>query len=262
MDLPEERIDRLFVHHGLGSYRSIRTFIRRHIIEVNGQRVTEFGYKVSSSRDKITIDGKELKLLQDVYLMMNKCQDTVCTSLQGSHKRVFDIVDEKYLHPVGLGELHTVGRLDLDTEGLLILTTNGSFSHRLTMPEYHVPKTYLVCLRNAVSDEERKEYIERCMKGLHLEAEKKAGETDVKNAVLEWVDAEEAKLEPCSMLDSVCKLTITEGKFHQVKRMFKALGNEVIFLRRIAMGNLKLDESLRPGEYREMTIEEICLLSQ
>ena len=156
-----------------------------------------------------------------------------------------------------MGALHSVGRLDIDTEGLLILTTDGKLSHRLTDPTTHIPN-----LRNAVSEEEQKHYVSLFSKGLWLEAEKKSAAFVTKPAVLHWLDNED---EYCTIYGAdftICTLTLTEGKFHQVKRMFKAVGNEVIFLKRIAMGALFLDASLHPGQWRPLKDEELrCLYS-
>ena len=175
--------------------------------------------------------------------------------------RIWVDVDPKYLHPDGLGKLHTVGRLDIDTEGLLILTTDGLFSHRLTIPESHVSKTYLVYLRDYCDEKTRAAYAETFAKGLYLEKEKHGAEFLSKPAELIWLDEEN---EYCNLVSSnakidfnICLLTISEGKFHQVKRMFAAVGNEVIFLKRISIGNLKLDSSLLPGQYRPLTDEEL-----
>ena len=170
-------------------------------------------------------------------------------------------VDPKYLHPDELGKLHTVGRLDIDTEGLLILTTDGLFSHRLTLPESHVSKTYLVYLRDYCDEKTRVAYADAFARGLYLEKEKHGSEFLSKPATIDWLDGEN---EYCNLVSSgphvdfnICLLTISEGKFHQVKRMFSAVGNEVIFLKRISIGNLKLDASLLPGQYRPLTDEEL-----
>ena len=266
-DYPPIRLDRVLIQNGYCSPRSARTLLRNHVAQVNGVRVFEGSILVSPTRDIISLDGNVLDLKNNVYLMMNKSANTVCTSLSDSHTTVFDLVDEKYKNISGLGKLHSVGRLDRDTEGLLLLTTNGSFSHSLCTPEKHVSKTYLVYLRDYVSEEKRSEYCRRLKEGIFIEAEKKAKSALTKSAHLEWLSEQEAvEQNPGSNgenhLYTACRLTITEGKFHQVKRMFAALGNEVIYLKRIALGKLSLDPSLLPGEYREMTAEELMLLME
>ena len=250
-DYPALRLDHILIHNGLGSPRSVQTLLRNHIIEVNGTRSTDGRVLVCVTKDIVKLDGEILPLKNDVYLMLNKPADTVCTSTSDSHKTVFDLIDEKYRNITGLGKLHSVGRLDADTEGFVLLTTNGNFSHRLTSPETHVTKTYLVHLRDTIDEEQKALYTEKLAHGIDIPEEKKAHAFFSNPAVLEWI--KEGK-------HCACKLTITEGKFHQVKRMFAALGNEVFYLKRLAIGKLALDTTLKCGEYRELTSEELKLL--
>lgn len=146
------------------------------------------------------------------------------------------------------GELHLVGRLDIDTEGLLLLTTDGGLTHRLISPKSHVTKTYYIRLETPVSPEEQKTYSLQAEKGILIAPEGNDEEYLCKPAALTWISPLE------------CTLVITEGRYHQVKRMMAALGNKVLYLKRQAMAELHLDETLQPGQYRELREEEILLL--
>lgn len=146
------------------------------------------------------------------------------------------------------GELHLVGRLDIDTEGLLLLTTDGGLTHRLISPKSHITKTYYIRLETPVSPEEQKTYSQQAEKGILIAPEGNDEEYLCKPAALTWISPLE------------CTLVITEGRYHQVKRMMAALGNKVLYLKRQAMAELHLDETLQPGQYRELREEEILLL--
>ena len=238
--------------------------LRTKKVTVNGRQVFEAGTVIDTRSDILSVDNQNVKIIPDLYFMMNKRQGVVCTSSEGRNIRVWADVDPKFLNPDGLKNLHTVGRLDIDTEGLLILTTDGLFSHRLTDPQFHVPKTYLVCLRDYCDSQKRDFYEKEFSKGMYLEKEKHGAAFTAGPAKIEWIDGENEyfRLESSNgKIDlTKCFLTISEGKFHQVKRMFAAVGNEVVFLKRISVGNLKLDPKLLPGEYRSMTYEELMCL--
>ena len=176
---------------------------------------------------------------------MNKCQDVVCSSKDGLHRTVFDLLDEEDNHSFMGGDLHCTGRLDIDTEGLLLLTTDGTLTHKLISPKSEISKKYAITLRDSVNSENQQKYISACKTGIEIAPEGKEAGFISLPATLEFSS------------DNTCFLTITEGKYHQVKRMIAALGNEVIFLKRVSIGPLELDESLKPGEYRELTSEEI-----
>lgn len=185
-----------------------------------------------------------------LYLMMNKPLGAVCAVASDSHPTVFSFLDDEKkkqasLAPRGL-RLHTVGRLDSDTSGLLLLTTDGRFSHHITAPESAIKKTYLITLKSPVESPKcRMTCIEKCASGILLPPDHKAPEQTSAPASLEW-------LTPDS-----CRITVTEGKFHEVRRIFRALGNEVVSLKRLAIGALTLDENLAPGQWRKLTEKEI-----
>ena len=189
----------------------------------------------------------------NIYLVMNKPCGYVCSSVSDSHKTVYELLEpslQELVRGVKRGKrLHTVGRLDCDTSGLLLFTTDGYFSDRLTRPESHLSKTYRVTLKNPVNKENQLEYEKQFASGVILPAEKKSPEQKSKSAEIVFLSPFE------------CELTICEGKFHQVKRMFLAVGNEVEALKRTAIAGFILETSLSEGEYRNLSAPEIELLS-
>ena len=179
------------------------------------------------------------------YFLMNKKSGFVCSTVSDRRQTVYEAFTKDILADENGAKLHSVGRLDADTEGLLLFTNDGKLSDFLTRPQNKIEKTYLVGLKNSVSSSEQKNYAKKAENGLVLPPEKKAGEQKSGGAKIDWLNENE------------CKITLTEGKFHEVKRIFRALGNEVVFLRRIKMAGLVLDESLKPGEHRTLTESEI-----
>lgn len=245
----KDRLDYVLVKYNISTHRRVRRLLQTHNVCVNGIRVVQGAFLINIKKDIVSIDGKEIKFIPDVYLMLNKKSGTICSLKEDKlYPLVYENIDKKYKSSDLPGTLHSVGRLDADTEGLLILTTDGDLSFRLCMPEFHVNKTYFIKLRNNISSEEQELYIEKCKKGMEIEAELHADSFFAESSILTFKSSDE------------CFLTIQEGKFHQVKRMIKALGNEVIYLKRIKMGSLELDESLQCGEYRELTDEEVAYL--
>ena len=181
------------------------------------------------------------------YLIMNKPLGYVCSAASDSHKTVYELLtpEQQALvtdSPRGC-RLHTVGRLDCDTSGLLLITNDGKFSNRITANS-EVSKTYRARLVSPVSPENQETCITLAASGLTLPPEKKYGEQKALPATLIFESAD------------VCKITVTEGKFHEVRRIFRALGNEVTTLERIAIGGLTLPAGLKPGQWRELTKAE------
>ena len=185
------------------------------------------------------------------YLMMNKPLGAVCSTVSDRSTTVFQLLGADV--PAGLS---AVGRLDKDTSGLLLLSDDGMFVHTLTIPESHISKTYHVWLSTPVSPADQYEYIKRCQEGLLLPPCEKAPAFVTAPARLEWLGVMPPEL-GCASSGTECLLTISEGKFHQVKRMMEALGNEVAALERIAIGNLVLDKKIGPGQYRSLSEAEI-----
>lgn len=223
--------------------------IRQGRVTVNGI-VPEKGEDRVELSDAVLFDGKQIRAEKYQYIMLNKPAGLVSATTDDINKTVVEYIKEK--PPVGQGgtdfeeislakDLFPVGRLDKDTEGLLILTNDGDMAHRLLSPKRHVDKTYFVRLDTRIDEMDRI----RMQEGLDI-GEKK----DTRPAELEILSEREAYL------------TITEGKFHQVKRMFAKLGKKVVYLKRVRMGELELDETLMVGDWRFLTEEEIRVLRQ
>lgn len=293
--MAQERLDKILAKQGFGTRKDARRLIRQGLVGVNGAVCKAPETHIETSTDVLTVEGKTLVLKTHYYFMMNKCAGVVCSAKDGLHKTVFDLLQETppvtplrkvptemscsesdtdfvgsdsvgtdfsdsvgsdpdadILAPIRQsiisGELHLVGRLDIDTEGLLLLTTDGGLTHRLISPKSHVTKTYYIRLETPVSPEEQKTYSQQAEKGILIAPEGNDEEYLCKPAALTWISPLE------------CTLVITEGRYHQVKRMMAALGNKVLYLKRQAMAELHLDETLQPGQYRELREEEILLL--
>ena len=244
------RLDKILSHEGFGSRKAIRKFLYSSEVLVNGERVFDTGFSVDPDKDEIKIDGEIFNLRKNFYIMMNKPQNVVSANKDGLHQTVFEFLDERFHTPYLEENLHLVGRLDIDTEGLLLFTTDGALTHRITSPKTHFPKSYFVRLKNPESLERQQKIAEDFKNGIEIPPEGNEKGALLKSAEILWRNETE------------CVLTISEGKFHQVKRMFLAEGNEVVYLKRISIGSLKLDETLEPGEYRDLTAEEIERLSE
>ena len=196
--------------------------------------------------------------LENIYIIMNKPCGYVCSAVSDSHKTVYELLSPE-LQALVQGakrghRLHTVGRLDCNTSGLLLFTTDGNFSHTITFntdSENCISKTYRVKLLHPVSTEEQNEYILRAAEGLILPPEKKFGEQKSSPAELRFISSVTSQTD-----ETLCEITVHEGKFHEVRRIFRALGNEVAALERISIGSLCLPENLLSGEWRFMTDSE------
>lgn len=257
-----ERLDKVLAHHGLGTRNDVKKLLRRATVTVNGARVTDPGARIDLLHDALMVDGAPLHLQRDQYLMMNKCAGVVCSARGGVHRTVFDLLHETSGSREPIAALHTIGRLDCDTEGLLLLTTDGALTHRLISPRTHVPKTYAVRLRDHVDARVKADYVRRFALGLHVPREGNACAFDAQSAVLSWLDGS-AAVDDVTLRNAAgcdCLLTIYEGKFHQVRRMFTAVGNEVAYLKRVAVGALLLDPALAVGGWRALTSAELGLL--
>ena len=187
---------------------------------------------------------------EKIYIVMNKPCGYVCSAVSDSHKTVYDLLTPELRELVQGAKrgsrLHTIGRLDCDTSGLLLFTTDGFFSHRIAAMS-EITKTYRATLSTPVTNKARQEYITRASQGLTLPPEKKNGEQQAEPAALHFIKPD------------LCEITIHEGKFHEVRRIFRALGNEVKDLERISIGSLQLPEELTPGQWRELTANELEL---
>jgi len=244
-----QRIDKILSHEGFGSRKDIKKLLRQAEVLINGKQVFDPATQVFPEKDKITVDGEELNIHTNLYLMMNKPKHYVCANKDGEHETVFDLLDPSIKTPYIMDRLHLIGRLDMDTEGLLIFTTDGELTHRVISPKSNCPKTYFVRLEKPLTEETKKQYEEKLKEGFLVPEEDHEAEFVCLPSTIKFAENADEVL-----------LTITEGKYHQVKRMFRALENKVIYLKRISMNKLSLDETLALGEYRELTEEEIGML--
>jgi 16S rRNA pseudouridine516 synthase len=232
------RIDKMLANLGYGSRKEVKQLLKSGAVKVDDSVVKDAKQHVDTDNQTITLNGEIIEYKEFIYLMMNKPQDVLSATEDSSQETVIDLLelgDQVY-------EPFPVGRLDKDTEGLLLITNDGQLAHRLLSPKKHVPKTYFAVIEGEVTEDDVKAFAA----GVTLDDgyETKPGQLEIlKSGVMSDIE-----------------LTITEGKFHQVKRMFEAVGKRVVYLKRISMGPLPLDESLELGEYRELTEEEIELL--
>lgn len=224
------RLDKYLADMGAGTRSGLKKAIRAGRVTVNGEPAKDPGAQVSPE-DEVRMDGERIAYEQYVYYMLHKPAGVVSATRDPRERTVIDLIDER-----GRRDLFPVGRLDRDTEGLLIITNDGDLAHRLLSPKKHVDKVYFARLDKPVGEEEKRLFAQ----GLRVD---------------ETLTAMPADLEILSPASEV-KITVREGKFHQVKRMFEAVGRKVLYLKRLSMGPLCLDESLPAGEYRRLTEEE------
>ena len=225
------RVDKILSELGFGSRSEIKKYAKAGKIRINDRVIKKADEKVDSERDKLYFEGRQVVVEEFETYVLYKPAGYVCATKDNVHKTVMELIDSDRKNIV------PVGRLDLDTEGLLILTNDGALNHRLVSPASHVDKIYYAKFDGTLADDA----IECTAKGLDI------GEGEVsKPAKLEILSSDEVKL------------TIHEGKFHQVKRMIKALGGEVTYLKRIVFGGLNLDDlNLKKGESRKLSKEEM-----
>lgn len=239
----EMRLDKYLADMGKGSRSQIKEAARKGRIQINGVITKKPDTKVNAKTDTIVFDGAVVSYVTMEYYMLNKPQGVVSATEDNKYQTVIDLIDGK-----NRKDLFPVGRLDIDTEGLLLITNDGPLAHRLLAPKKHVDKIYYAVCEGSVPDSAISEFAD----GILLPDGLKC-----LPASLEILGRKE---EDGKRISEV-KLTIREGKFHQVKRMMEAVGCPVIFLKRLTMGPLTLDESLKPGEYRSLTAEELELLN-
>lgn len=229
------RLDKFLANEGIGTRKEVKKLIRSGAIEVNGDVCLKDDFKIDENVDKVSVDGQIIDYQKHVYLMMNKPSGTICSNDEGRYPTVFEYVSE-YAHR----DLFTVGRLDVDTVGLLLITDDGDFAHRIISPKSGMEKIYEVTLAVDITQK----MIETLEKGIEF-----------KDFVS--LPAHVEVINP-----KLIHLGIMEGKFHQVKRMMIAVGNEVVHLKRIKIGDVCLDENLIEGDYRLLTDEEFSLLNE
>ena len=229
-------LDKYLAEMGVGTRQEVKKQIRQGKAAVNGTVVKAADTKIDETSDEVTISGRNISYVSYEYYMLNKPAGVVSATEDRRDTTVIDLIKEKKRK-----DLFPVGRLDKDTEGLLLITNDGDLAHRLLAPKKHVDKVYYAKIDGMVTEEDVKRFAE----GIDIGAEEEEMTRPAKLDIMK--SAEESEI----------RLTIHEGKFHQVKRMFLAVGKEVTYLKRERMGTLCLDENLKPGEYRLLTEEEI-----
>ena len=229
------RLDKYLCETGFGTRSQVKDLLKKGQVMVNGEVVKKPELKINETTDQILCQGKKASYQKNIYLMLHKPAGVVSATEDNREKTVLDLVrpeDRK-------NGLFPVGRLDKDTEGLLLLTDDGELAHWLLSPKKHVDKTYYAKIDGQVTEEHVKQFRE----GLDIGDEKKT-----LPAVLTIL---------LSGPVSEIEVTIHEGRFHQIKRMFEAVGCKVTYLKRLSMGSLVLDETLPPEEYRPLTESEL-----
>lgn len=234
-----ERLDKVISNLGYGSRKEVKALCKKGFVEVDGVIVKDSSVSIDPEKSIISINGKELRYRKYIYLMMNKPDGVISATYDNREETVIDLLEVEHQ----VFEPFPVGRLDKDTVGLLLLTNDGELNHRLISPKWHVDKVYFAKIDKKVTEED----AEAFKKGIKLD---------------DGYVCKEGKLEILSASDegSEVRVTIQEGKYHQVKRMFEALDKKVVYLQRIEFGGLILDEELEEGEYRELTEEELSIL--
>lgn len=231
------RLDKYLADMGVGSRSELKNWIRKGRVKINGEIVDKPETKVNLQTDEISFDDKKINYVEYLYYMLHKPAGVVSATMDNLSKTVLDLIEDKQGK-----DLFPVGRLDKDTEGLLLITNDGDLAHQLLSPKKHVDKVYYAKVKGKVTSEDGQAFEN----GVDIGEESLT--MPAKLAIL--VSGEISEIE----------LTIQEGKFHQVKRMFEAVDKEVIYLKRLSMGGLTLDPNLALGEYRELTAEEITCL--
>ena len=228
-----ERIDKILANNGFGTRKEVKQLIKWGVVKADGLTVKSADAKFDAESTEITVNGEKLNYRKFVYLMLNKPEGYVSATEDNVYPTVTELVPDEYAH----FDVFPAGRLDVDTQGLLILTNDGKFAHNMTSPKKQVPKKYFVIPQKDITQNDIKAFAS----GMDL------GDFTAMPALLEHTDGG-------------CLVTIHEGKFHQVKRMFEKVDNKVTFLKRVQIGSLKLDEALPLGEVRELTEGELDLI--
>lgn len=237
------RLDKFLTEMKKGSRTQVKEILRKGKVTVDGSVCREPDQKINPEQSNICLDGQPIAYSRLEYFMINKPQGVVSATEDNLHTTVIDLIKDAKRR-----DLFPVGRLDLDTEGLLLITNDGKLAHELLTPKKHVDKVYFAKVAGKLPDNVE----EMFEKGVVL-----SDGTSVLPAKLLIESSYEEEFPMHEVY-----LTIHEGKFHQVKRMFEAVGGEVVFLKRLSMGTLRLDENLKPGEYRLLTDQELMNLRE
>ena len=234
------RLDKFLVACAVGSRTEVKNLLKAGRVTVNGKKEKLAKLQINEERDEIRFDGQVLEYEEFVYYIMNKPKGVISATEDSKHRTVLDLLDDL----ARTKEVFPVGRLDIDTHGLLLLTNDGQLAHALLSPKRHVDKTYLAQVEGIMTQED----VETFAKGIPLK------DFTCQPAKLELVSIDAEKNQ------SLVRVIIAEGKFHQVKRMVAYCGKEVVDLQSLSMGTLVLDENLERGEWRRLTKEELEVL--
>lgn len=229
------RLDKLLANMGYGSRKEVKQLLKQKAVTVDGDYVKDAALHVDPEKQIVSVFGERVVYTEFVYFIMNKPPGVISATEDLRDETVIDLLEPLHQH----FQPFPVGRLDKDTEGLLLLTNDGQLAHNLLSPKKHVPKVYYAQIEGVVTEEDAVKFAN----GVELDD----GYVTKPGKLVILKSAQQSEIE----------LTIQEGKFHQVKRMFEAVGKRVTYLKRISMGSLKLDENLALGEYRELTAEEL-----
>jgi len=228
------RLDKFLGNMGIGTRKEVKQLVKARAVTVDGVLVKDSGLSIDPDKADIRVYDEQVLYKPYIYLMMNKPPGVISATEDHRDKTVLDLLDADVRHY----DLHPVGRLDKDTVGLLLLTNDGDLTHRLLSPKKKVPKKYYAHVEGVVTEED----VAAFARGVEIGE----GYVTKPGELIILESAEVSKIE----------LIITEGKFHQVKRMFEAVEKKVVYLKRLEMANLRLDETLSEGDYRELTEEE------
>lgn len=259
------RLDKLLGNMGFGTRSSLKAAVKQGAVQVNGQRAKDPGMQIDPLKDRVEWNGEEVRFRETIYVMLNKPAGVVSATEDTRDRTVLDLLNDE----MKARALFPVGRLDKDTEGLLLMTNDGKLAHDLLSPRKHVPKTYRALVAGSVGEEE----AAALRRGVELDdgyvtlpaelrvlATAPSSEADRHPDMAEpFVRMPTGRIERTQAADAVqwIELTIREGKYHQVKRMFEAVGSSVMYLRRVSMGPLQLDPALPFGAWRELTDAEL-----
>ncbi len=246
------RLDKFLANSGIGTRKEVKEILKNKKVSVNDVFVKDGKIQINEEKDIVKCENKIINYKPFVYIMMNKPAGVISATEDNHHKTVIDLLKNEY----STYNIFPVGRLDIDTEGLLLLTNDGILSHNLLSPKKHVDKKYYVKIAKSLSEND----IKTLENGIKLEENfvtKKAKVEIVCNDSKKESEDFNFFENKNNKNENLVYITISEGKFHQVKRMFKAVNNEVLYLKRVKMGSLLLDEKLELGEYRELTEEEL-----
>lgn len=244
------RLDKYLADMGLGTRKELKNSIRKGAVTVNGQPVRDPGQAVSDA-DTITFEGRSVTYNRFEYYMLNKPAGVVSATEDRTHRTVIDLLEGNHRK-----DLFPVGRLDIDTTGLLLLTNDGELAHRLLSPKFHVDKTYEAVIDRPVTDK----MIRQFAAGIRYDTDLVAAPAKLSGTVaVDDTDSGNDKIPDITGHTPLymAHVTIHEGKFHQVKKMFAAAGAEVLSLKRLTMGPLTLDPNLGEGEFRSLSSTEI-----